>query len=160
MLSKLTFFLMLLTLTVPAHADIVAIVVDENSVPYDLNSANYSNNPSNYANSSANYANASSTYGNSPSTYTNSSSTYENGPSGERNILDESGRRLGYYVTSQDGVTNFFNEDDRVAYIPSGGHTQSLFDSESGGWCGTVGKNDGKTVLGLTRTCFFKFYED
>lgn len=140
----------------PSWADIRAIIINENSLPYNLSPSNYDNSPSNYDNSSSNYDNSVSNYHNSPSNYDNSSSNYDNGSNGDRRIISEDNKFLGYYVFGADGIINFYSAGgERVGYIPSGGHTQSIF-SESG-WCGTMGEQQGRTVLGLTQSCFYRF---
>ena len=137
-------------------ADIRAIVINENSLPYDLSPSNYDNSPSNYDNSSTNYDNSVSNYDNSPSNYDNSPSNYDNGIHGDRRVISEDNTFLGYYVFGSDGIINFYSASgERVGYIPGGGHTQSIF-SENG-WCGTMGQQQGRTVLGLTQSCFYKF---
>lgn len=142
--------------SVPAQADILAIVISEDDLPYAMKSSNYDNSPSNYDNSSSNYDNAETTYDNAATTYENSSTTYENSASGKRNIYTQDGRRIGYYVFSDNGVLNFYNNSGRVFYMPSGGHTQSVFYTKGEEWCGTLGEMDGKTVLGVTRNCMLR----
>lgn len=137
-------------------ADIRAIVINENSLPYDLSPSNYDNSPSNYDNSSSNYDNSVSNYDNSPSNYDNSPSNYDNGINGDRRVVSEDNTFLGYYVFGSDGIINFYTAGgERIGYIPSGGHTQSIF-SENG-WCGTMGEQQGRPVLGLTQSCYYRF---
>lgn len=144
----------------PAHADIVAVVISERGLQYELGPSNYDNSPSNYDNSASNYDNSASNYDNSPSNYDNASSNYDNGPSGRRRVLTEDGRVIGHYVFSKKGVLNFYSGRRRAFYMPSGGHTQSVFQSESSAWCGSVGNIDGRTVLGLTRNCMLQLMMD
>lgn len=146
----------LLGYSVPAQADILAIVISEEGLPYGLKSSNYDNSPSNYNNSSTNYENAETTYDNAATTYKNSSTTYNNTASGRHGVYTQDGRRIGYYVFSDKGVMNFYNNSGRVFYMPSGGHTQSVFYTKGREWCGTLGQMDEKTVLGLTRNCMLR----
>lgn len=139
-----------------AHADVIAVTIEPAGLPYELSPSNYDNSHSNHANSPSNYANSVSNYSNSPSNYANSSSNYANRPSGDRNIITETGDVIGYYVFNEEGVINFYNYSGvRVAYLPAGGHTQSLH-SESG-WCGVMGRINGQVFLGLIETCFLSF---
>lgn len=143
-----------------AGADILAILINPDNLPYDMSSDKYSNRPDNYANSSGNYANSEGNYANSAGNYANSAGNYSNGINGEHRILSDANVFLGYYVFSDNGVMNLYSsKGTRVAYMPSGGHTQSLFLSH-GGWCGTLGENRGQTVLGLTRNCLLRFTLD
>lgn len=144
------------SMTNPIWADIRAILIDENSLPYDLSPSKYDNSPSKYDNSPSKYDNSVSKYDNSPSKYGNSPSKYSNGPNGDQRIISKDREFLGYYVFGSDGIINFYSAGgERVGYVPSGGHTQSVF-SENG-WCGTMGEQQGKPVLGLTQSCFYRF---
>ena len=58
---------------------------------------------------------------------------------------------IGHYVLSQAGVLNFYGEYVRVAYMPSGGHTQSVFASTGDVWCGVIADVDGALILAITR---------
>ncbi|WP_209837516.1 hypothetical protein, partial [Rubellimicrobium aerolatum] len=139
-----------------AYADILAVIVDESRLPYDLSPSKYENSPSKYENSASKYENSESKYSNSPSKYENSASKYENGPNGERRVYTNDGRVLGYYVFSEDGILNFFSyESRRVAYLPAGGHTQSIFSNT--GWCGIIVEDQNQLVLGLSQECYFNF---
>jgi hypothetical protein len=140
----------------PAHADIQVIIIDKSTLPYSLNPSNFENSPSNFDNSSSNFENSVSNFENTPSNYENSKSNYENTSSGNRNVLMSDGRRIGYYVWSKNGVLNFYNDSGRVFFLPSGGHTQSVFASEGQEWCGTLGEMNGQTVLGITRNCLLR----
>lgn len=136
-------------------ADVMAIVIAENGLPYDLSPSNYDNSSSNYENSSSNYDNSISNYDNSPSNYDNSPSNYENTINGSRRIISENQDFLGYYVFGSKGIINFYSTNgERVGYLPGGGHTQSIFSEE--GWCGTMGDFQGQTVAGFTQSCFYK----
>jgi hypothetical protein len=128
----IAYLLAFLALPQVAIADILAILINPDSLSYDLSSGNYANSAGNYA----------------------------NGINGENRIISEDNLFLGYYVFSDSGVMNLYSASgNRVAYMPSGGHTQSLFFSQ-GGWCGTIGESGGKTVLGLTRNCHLRFTLD
>lgn len=143
-----------------AFADLRVVLIDPGSLPYELSPSNYTNSPSNYANSPSNYANSSSNYANSPSKYANSPSNYANSTSGNRRLISEDRRFLGYYVFSGEGVLNIYSSrGERIAFLPSGGHTQSLFLDEAG-WCGTIGEQRGATVLGLSQSCYLRFLLD
>lgn len=149
-------YLAILFFSNTSHADILTIIIDPNALPYEMGPSNYDNSPSNYDNSSSNYANSGSNYGNSPSNYDNSPSNYENRVGGGRNLVTEDGKALGYYVFSDGGAVNFYNYNShRIAYLPSGGHTQSVF-SESG-WCGTIGETRNGLVLGISNSCYYQF---
>jgi hypothetical protein len=140
-----------------AVADILAILIDPNSLPFDLSQNNFANSPGNFANSDGNFANSEGNFANSPGNFANSDGNYANGMNGENRIISEDNQFLGYYVFSDSGVMNLYSANgNRIAYMPSGGHTQSLFFNQ-GGWCGTIGESNGKTVLGLARNCYFRF---
>jgi len=142
-----------------AKADLPAIIIDQNALPYGLNPSNYKNSPSNYANSSSNYQNSESNYANSPSNYQNSSSNYQNGSNGQRKILNENKEFIGYYVYTAGGLINIFNAaGKRMGYVPGGDNTRSMFSDD--GWCGTLGESNGRTVLGLTQSCYQRFLLD
>jgi len=144
------------SMTSPSWADIAAIVIDEDSLPYDLSPSKYDNSPSKYDNSPSKYDNSVSKYDNSPSKYENSPSKYSNTSSGNQRIISEDRTFLGYYVFGDSGIINFYSSSgERVGYLPSGGHTQSVFGEN--GWCGTMGQQQGKAVLGLTQSCFYQF---
>lgn len=149
-----------LALSTSAKADFIVIPIQASGLPYALSPSNYDNSPSNYDNSSSNYDNSSSNYDNSPSNYENSSSKYENGPAGRRRLLTSNGDYLGYFVFSKKGVLNLYSRSGRVAYMPSGGKTQSFFLSEGSGWCGTIGNANGQTVIGMTQSCLLQFMAD
>lgn len=137
-------------------ADITAILVDPNALPYGLGPSAYSNSPDKYSNSPTKYDNSETKYSNSPTKYENSPSNYANRVGGGRNLVTEDGVALGYYVFGDGGIINFFNyKSRRIAYLPGGGDTQSLF--FDGGWCGTLGEIRGVTHLGLTQSCYYAF---
>lgn len=139
-----------------SEADILTVIIDPSSLPYDLGPDKYDNSPSKYDNSSSKYDNSESKYINSPSKYDNSASNYANRVGGGRNLVTEDGKALGYYVFGEDGIINFFNyKSRRVAYLPSGGHTRSVFMED--GWCGTLGEIRGELALGITQSCFYAF---
>lgn len=155
--SGLMAFLMLLPSV--SEADILTVMIDPGSLPYELSPSNYDNSPSNYDNSPSNYDNSKSNYNNSPSNYENSASNYDNRIGGGRNLVTEDGKALGYYVFGEDGIINFFNYNSRrVAYLPSGGHTQSVFTED--GWCATLVEIRGGLVLGITQSCYYAFLQD
>jgi len=93
----------------PLWADLRAIIINENSLPYNLSPSNYDNSPSNYDNSSSNYDNSASNYDNSPSNYDNSSSNYDNGRNGDRRVISDDNTFLGYYVFGSGGIINFYS---------------------------------------------------
>lgn len=80
------------------RADIHAILLNENSLPYDLSPPNYDDSPSSYDNISSNYDNSVSNYGNSLSNYDNGPSSYDNGISGNRRVISQDTHLLGYHV--------------------------------------------------------------
>jgi len=142
-----------------ARADMTAIIIDENGLPFDLSPSNYTNSPANYDNSPENYDNSDANYDNSPANYNNSPANYENGINGKQRIISEDNEFLGYYVFTSNNRMNLFDASgNRIGYIPGGGHTNSVF-SESG-WCGTLGENNGQTVLGFTKDCYRQFFLD
>lgn len=139
-----------------SKADILTIIIDTSSLPYDLGPSKYDNSPINYDNSPINYDNSPINYDNSPNNYDNSPSNYDNRIGGDRNIVTEDGEVIGYYVFGRGGIINFFNYNSRrVAYLPSGGHTRSVFTQE--GWCGTLGEIRGELALGITQSCYYAF---
>lgn len=144
----------------PSLADIRVIVIDRNDAPYSLGPTNYDNSPTNYDNSATNYDNSATNYDNSHTNYDNSATNYDNGPSGNRSVIGPSGGRVGYYVFSGRGVLNFYSSRGRVAFMPSGGHTQSVFASSGNTWCGTIADISGEPVLALTRNCYLQFLMD
>ncbi len=150
----------LLAVTTPAKANFVVVPIQASGLAYDLSPNNYDNSPSNYENSSSNYNNSASNYDKSPMNYDNSATNYDNGPSGKRRLLLENGRHIGYYNFSKKGVLNLYSQSGRVAYMPSGGKTQSFFLSEGSGWCGTIGNANGQTVIGMTQSCLLQFMSD
>ncbi len=144
-----------------ARADILVFAIDKDGLSYDLSPNNYDNSPSNYDNSSSNYDNSESNYDNSTSNYDNSKSNYDNSNAGNRRlVLKKDNKFLGYYVYSKGGVLNFFNKTGRVAYMPNGGHTRSIFSSSGNEWCGTLGEYNGEIVLGVTQNCLIRFLVD
>lgn len=139
-----------------AHGDMLAIIINENALPYALNQYNYNNSNSNYNNSYMNYDNSVNNYNNSPNNYDNSSFNYQNSINGQRRIISTNNIFIGYYVFAQHGVINIFSvKGDRVAYIPSDGHTQSIFMSE-GGWGGTIVNLNGQLVFGFSQQCYLR----
>lgn len=150
----------LATFASPSLADIRVIIIDRNDAPYSLGPANYDNSPTNYANSATNYDNSATNYDNSHTNYDNSKTNFDNGPSGNRSVIGPSGSRVGYYVFSSAGVLNFYSSQRRVAFMPSGGHTQSVFASSGNTWCGTIADISGEPVLALTRNCYLQFLMD
>lgn len=140
----------------PAYADFLVIPIDQSSMPYELSPDRYDNSPQKYDNSSEKYENSASNYDNSPDKYENSSSKYENGPSGDNRLLLKDGKYIGYYNFSKKGVLNLYGRKTRIAFMPSGGTTQSLFLSEGNAWCGTIGRADGEAVIGITPKCLLR----
>lgn len=137
-----------------ALADIRVIIINSTAVPHALGPSNYDNSPSNYENSASNYENSVSNYDNSPSNYDNSSSNYANS---SRSVIGPSGEAVGHYALSSKGVLNFYSGSGRIAYMPGGGHTQSVFASSGNVWCGSVVENDGELVLAMTQSCYMRF---
>ena len=144
--ALLAFFMLLPSVS---EADMLTVIIDPSALSYDLG-------PEKYDNSSSKYDNSDSKYDNSPSKYDNSQSKYDNRVGGGRNLVTEDGKVLGYYVFGEDGIINFFNYNSRrVGYLPSGGHTQSVFTED--GWCGTLGEIRGGLALGITQSCYYAF---
>ena len=134
----------------------MAILVDPNSLPFDLGPSKFENSPSKFENSASKFENSSSKFENSPSKFENSPSNYDNRVGGGRTIVTEDGKALGYYTFGEGGIINFYNYNSiRVAFLPGGGHTQSVFSDED--WCGTLGQSDGQLALGLSQSCFYAF---
>ena len=139
-----------------ATAQMQVILIDENSLPYDLSPSKYDNSDSKYDNSSSKYDNSESKYDNSSSKYDNSPSKYDNS-NGKNRLITTDGNWAGYAVYSNSGLLNIFNTSGtRLGYVPSGGHTQSIFHSTRSQWCGTLGIISGKPVVGLKRNCYFE----
>lgn len=142
-----------------ARADMQVILIDEQSLPYNLSPSNYNNSPSNYSNSSANYENSEANYTNSPANYSNSSANYQNSLNGNRRIINDKNEFIGYYVFTENNRMNVFNAaGKRIGYVPGGGNTSSVFSENA--WCGTLGENNGRTVLGLSVACYRRFLFD
>lgn len=122
------------------HADVILSFIDESRLPYDFSPRNYDNSPSNYENSISNYDNSPSNYDNSEGNYDNSSSNYDNSTSGDKRILmneDSKFYRVGYYVRTENGVTNFFSTSGkRVFYNARKG--VGVFDGKEGFFCGVL----------------------
>ena len=70
---------------------------------------NYNDSIYNYKNSPYNYANSPNNYENSPNNYKNSPNNY-NSPNG---IYDTNGNRVGYRTRTEQGVTNYFDNQGR-----------------------------------------------
>lgn len=137
-------------------ADILTVIIDPSALPYEIGPDKYENSPSKYENSSSKYENSDSRYENSPSKYENSPSNYANRVGGGRNLVTEDNKALGYYVFGEGGIINFYNYNSRrIAYLPAGGHTQSVFTDS--GWCGTIGEIRGELVLGMSQSCYYAF---
>lgn len=116
-------------------ADILTVIIDPSALPYEISPSKYENSPSKYENSPSNYANR---------------------VGGGRNLVTEDNKALGYYVFGEGGIINFYNYNSRrVAYLPAGGHTQSVF--TDGDWCGTIGEIRGELVLGISQSCYYAF---
>ncbi len=146
-----------LGLATSAAADMRVIIVAVEDVPYSLGPNSYMNSPTRYNNSHTRYDNSETRYSNSQTRYENSPSKYENSSSGSRRLVAPSGSVIGYYVLSDDGVLNLFSNSRRVAYMPAGEDTQSVFQSSAEAWCGTLGELDGELILALTRNCYLQF---
>ena len=135
-----------------AMADLPILVVEQSQLPYGFSPSNYDNSESNYDNSISNYDNSGSNYDNSESNYDNSSSNYDNSPSGtHRLIYSVAGtpRYAGYYVTSSEGVTNFFSPTGaRMFYNPKSG--SGVFSARDGSFCGVLAESQGRLSLVLT----------
>jgi hypothetical protein len=146
--------------TQSAFAEMMVILVNQNSMSYELGPTNYKNSPTNYENSPTNYDNSVSNYDNSPSNYDNSPSKYENS-NGKNRLYDQNRKVVGYAVYSRRGVLNIFSvSGTRLGYMPAGNNTQSIFGSESSIWCGTQGMLNGKLVIGLTKSCYYRLLSD
>jgi len=77
---------------------------------------NWNDSPLNYQNSELNYNNSPLNYNNSPMNYQNSPMNYNS----NNGVYDNGGNRIGYEVTSPQGVTNVFdNSGNRIGYSPS-----------------------------------------
>lgn len=148
-----------LALMTSTKADLLVVIVDENRLPYELSSKNYDNSPSNYDNSISNYENSDSNYSNSESNYDNSKSNYDNSKSGNRRLISQDNKFVGYYVYSDTGVLNFFNAfGKRVAFMPKSAKNQSVF--TGGRWCGTVASQNGQPVFAMSEQCYYRFLID
>jgi hypothetical protein len=140
-----------------ARADLPVIIIDEQGLPYNLNPANFSNSPGNFSNSPANFANSEANFANSPANFANSSANYANGSSGQRKLVNEKNEFIGYYVFTDNNLMNLYNASGkRIGYIPGGGQTSGVFSED--GWCGTLGRNNSRTVLGLSVPCYRRFF--
>lgn len=149
-------FILFYSIPLSANADIIMIVIDEKLLPYNLSPDSYDNSSSKYDNSSSKYENSSDNYDNSSSNYDNSPSKYDNGIGGDRRIISENNKFIGYYVYNDKGILNFYNTSGaRVAFMPAGGQTTSVFMDDA--WCGTLGTKDGDTVIGVSIKCYYKF---
>lgn len=144
-------------LATPVLADIRVVIVAANEVPYALGPTNHDNSPTNYNNSSTNYDNSATNYDNSPTNYDNSATNFENT---SRRIIGTSGNSVGHYTISSKGVLNLYSGSGRVAFMPSGGHTQSVFASSGNVWCGSVVESNGELVLAMTQSCYMRFLLD
>jgi len=114
-----------------AHADLMVSFVNESSLPYEYSKSKYSNSPSKYSNS--------------PS---------KNGTNSESRLLIKDGStlyRVGYYVYSDSGVTNFFSTSgERMFYNPQEGI--GVFQSSSGAFSGVLVPIKNEYQLFLTET--------
>ena len=130
-------------------AEMMVIQVNPNSLSYELSPSNYNNSPSNYDNSVTNYDNSPSNYYNSPSNYKNSS--------GRNRLYNQERVIVGYAVYSPIGTLNIFSVSGRrLGYVPATNNTQSIFASENSIWCGTLGILNGKTVIALSQSCYYR----
>jgi hypothetical protein len=145
-------FLFSLLVSPLAHADLMVSFINESSLPWNLSPNNYENSPDNYDNSVNNYENSDNNYNNSESNYGNSSSNYDNGANGGNRLLVKEGsklHRVGYYVQSDDGVTNFFSASGkRVFYNPKSG--VGVFQGKKGFFCGALARIESAYKLVLT----------
>ena len=134
-------------------------LVNQNSMSYELGPTNYANSPTNYENSSTNYDNSVSNYDNSPSNYDNSPSKYENS-NGKNRLYNKNREVVGYATYSRRGVLNIFSvSGTRLGYIPVGTHTKYIWVRELC-LCGTQGMLNGKLVIGLTKSCYYRLLSD
>jgi len=152
---KALFFVIAASISSFAYADVSTIIVDPSSLSYDMSPTTYSNSPTTYSNASTTYANSETTYSNAATTYANSKNTYGNGKNGSKRILTQDNQYLGYYVTNDDGVTNFFGQNGkRFGYNPAG-DTTAIFYTKGKQWCGVIGSYQNQTVLGLSQKCYY-----
>ena len=115
-----------------AQADMLAIIIDPESLPFDLNPSKFENSPSKFENSAAKFENSAAKFENSPSKFENSPSKYENRAGGGRNLITQDGEVIGYYTFGDGGNINFYSYNTvRVAFLPEGGHTQSVFSEDA-----------------------------
>ena len=155
-----SFLLLLSYSTQSAFAELTVVLVDQDSISYELGPSKYANSPTKYDNSFSKYDNSVSKYANSPSKYDNSPSKYDNS-SGKNRLYTQDRKVVGYAVYSSDGVLNIFSlSGTRLGYVPAGNHTQSIFASESPIWCGTRAMLNGKLVIGLTKSCYYRLLSD
>lgn len=157
---RIFFLILCATLSSSAsYADILAVVINPRDLPFNLSPDKFDNSPDKFDNSSDKFDNSPDKFGNSPDNFDNSPDNFENRVGGGRNVLLDGGEVIGYYVFSDDGVLNFYNYDSRrVAYLPAGDHTQSVFLED--GWCGTLARIQGRVTLGLTQSCLYRFLLD
>lgn len=135
-----------------AHADLMVSFVNESSLPYEYSKSKYSNSPSKYSNSISKYDNSKSKYSNSSSNYSNSPS--KNRSNSENRLLVKDGStlyRVGYYVYTDSGVTNFFSTSgERMFYNPQEGI--GVFQGSSGAFTGVLVPIENEYQLFLTET--------
>ena len=157
-MRNLFFALVLFLFCTPfsVSAEMMVIQINPNSLSYELSPSNYNNSPSNYDNSPSNYDNSVTNYDNSPSNYDNSPSNYENSL-GRNRLYNQERVIVGYAVYSPIGTLNVFSVSGRrLGYVPATNNTQSIFASENSIWCGTLGILNGKTVIALSQSCYYR----
>ena len=129
----LVFFIFCIPLSV--SAEMMVIQVNPNSLSYELTPTNYNNSPSNYNNSPSNYENS----------------------LGRNRLYNQERVIVGYAVYSPIGTLNVFSTSGRrLGYVPSTNNTQSIFASENSIWCGTLGLLNGRTVIALSQSCYYR----
>ena len=149
-----------LFLPMQGSADIKIILIDESELPFSLSPNRFTNSPNRFTNSPTRFSNSESRFTNSPTRFSNTPNKFSNGPSGTNRLLADGDRYVGYYVPTDDDITNFFSSDgERIAFNPSLEETQSLFHSSETEWCGTFLSEDGKRVLGLVASCYYRFLD-
>jgi hypothetical protein len=151
-LMKFSKLLLFTIITTFARADIQIFPVDEKKLPYQYSPANFDISPSNFKNTISNFDNSSSNFNNLSSNFENSPSNYENTKNGNRSIIVEEENKLihyGYYVSTDNGVTNFFSvKGKRIFYSPKG--SKGVYHGTKGFFCGVMAKIEGEMRLALT----------
>ena len=136
-MRNLFFTLALFIFCIPfsVSAEMMVIQVNANSLSYELSPTNYNNSPSNYNNSPSNYENS----------------------LGRNRLYNQERVIVGYAVYSPIGTLNIFSTSGRrLGYVPATNYTQSIFASENSIWCGTLGILNGRTVIALSQSCYYR----